>query len=577
MSIDGKTNRTLAPSSAAHETTSSMRAARDKELHDKDEEIQRLRQRLEEAEKEHAGLTGAITKKAGKTADILKMGVGAAARILHLKKDIPHDLTGVDVTVFRGKHLVGLSRKNVSDPFAIVSLMKGGAKGAVLREKSRTVTKTTSPVWNQRFAFGIDPNMPLSFTVSVFSGDWSETFIGCAKIDIPAPEEIVYQDQLQTVKLTPRANNAKDTELFKKYDGFGDIRLALRTSYQRGCVIDGLPTPGSIEIIVFGAQNLHPDDKRGCCLYAEVKCVGAGPGGDKTQAPRRTEVVKGTVNPIWDDRFTYSYSGYETVKITASVHDGKGAEPNFLGEATMELAPDAVQATIAWAKKKKLPLGPSSSHDTDTITKLARRAKLGLAKAKIPNTTHHFLGGLGFVFILVRASTEGPTVDRNDTDRGRPGGADEMSSSSDEEEEDEEEEEEDSLEAGEDGNKDFQEAGSTASPYSAGSRRRRKKKTAALEATFSEPTCFKVRERKPPIPPHAGYWRGSSFTMCCSTSAALDGPLCTHTSPINPKNHWSCCGATSQYAQCHSSQGVFDTLASPPRRGVGSLLEDLVL
>eukprot|EP01060_Flectonema_neradi_P040960 TRINITY_DN9522_c1_g1_i1.p1 TRINITY_DN9522_c1_g1~~TRINITY_DN9522_c1_g1_i1.p1 ORF type:complete len:557 (+),score=98.75 TRINITY_DN9522_c1_g1_i1:24-1694(+) len=531
-------------------------------LDEKDEEIARLREQL--AAKEGKGVAAAIKKTAEKTVkqttNKLKHGVGAAAKIMHLAKG-DGKLVKLDVTVLRAWSLPGISRKGTCNAFADVQISKGA--GGMWKFKTKAIPKSTHPHWNEQATLDITPGVPVSVLLTISSKDsWSSTALGHCEIDIDDPTELLTKPIIYHKELLP----CKGDKLLSKHGSLGSVAVALRSGYASGVAVPDLDVkPSHIEISLIGAQGLRGEKKnvkKGCNAYTVVEVKGPGITSltESSQSDRRTAVIA-SPEPEWGDRFTYRYSGEGGITIESTVkHRLEDSEDKdtFLGFAEITCSADQIQHSISAAKKKKVPLGPHGTHDADMLTKLTKRAKLGMAKAKI-DKENHFLGGLGYLYVAVRSFVDDGDEVLLDTDKGRPGGAEEGESDS------------------EDDNS-FSKSANTQPTTLVGSKQNQTLPYATtldrqggsyvrngLIVSSSIPV-LDVYRSEPKMYTHLGQYRDSTFKMCCSTSDSVEGTLCTHGSIITV-NHWSCCGQFSLYDPCIEGPiGIFDEIAAGSRR-----------
>ena len=531
-------------------------------LDEKDAEIAKLKEQLAAAEQSKSeGVAAAIKKTAEKTTNKLKHGVGAAAKIMHLAKG-DGKIVKLDVTIIKCNSLPGVSRKGTSNAYADVMLSKGA--GGMWKFKTKVIQKSTHPHWNERTTLDITPGVPVTLSITISSRDsWSSTPLGQCELNIDDPSELLTKPIIYHNELLP----CKGDKLLSKHGTLGSVTIALRSGYAPGVAVPELPLKAShVEVSVVGSQGLRGEKKntkKGCNAYTVVESKGRGISSltNSNQTDRRTAVIS-SPDPEWGDRFTYKYSGEGGLTVESTVkHRFEDSEEKdvFLGYAEVVCTAEQIQNCISATKKKKIPLGPHGTHDNDMLTKLTKRAKLGMAKAKL-DKENHFLGGLGYIFITVRAFVADDDDLILDTDHGRPGGLDETDSDSDDEHQ--------SFNSlGKSGTRIITHGDSSSIPLkidrSLLSNRSLYSRN-GLVVSSSVPILDIYRPAK--SFPHLGQYRGSTFKMCCSTVDYYEGTLCSHGSIIS-SNHWSCCGQLSLSDPCIDGPvGIFDDIAAGLRR-----------
>ncbi|KAJ9469835.1 Rabphilin-1 [Diplonema papillatum] len=650
------------------------------------EEIEALRARLAAAEEKKTQMR---TKQNKKKAGIFSNGIASAFRKKEQTKGPeggetviegpPKAPCKVEVTVYKATSVIGVSRKGTSDPFTTVLIPVGGGEGPKKAETT-TILKEANPKWNERFSFALEPpdksarakQKPFTLAFVVSSRGFNEDFLGYAQVDVPVPDKHVLESYTPDMKpLTARPQNKRDEKFYKKYGHLGYLMVSIRTQYAPGVSIPDLPRPTVVEISVVRAEGLKPDNAKSCSIYVELKAQGLGLGGARVKGmPRRTRTEKNTIEPDFDERFTYPYDGDSPVTLLASVYDEqRGKEPAYLGSVSYKLEPEVVGATVLAPKKIKLGLGGPKTNEKGTEQQLAQLIRR--AKRSNPNVPVDKLlttsGVLGFLLVTIRAAVVETYAKaaRFDTDRGRPGGG--KADESDEEDERPRSVLSENRDTGSVGSMHAPEIAPIESTLSRKPSSSSKSGTSATSASDSESTVKQSplqtpeqdplpapgdstsgmpedhpatspaaaeadqpnesspKELAPASPPpakkavlprwtkkakrhgrfalplmtaaegaeswvradtsprggHPGVWRSSEYRMCCSTPAAVEGPLCAHDGGVIAHDHWSCCGQKERHVANCEIPGEFFLLASrhDPNTdgGTGRRLESLAL
>eukprot|EP01062_Namystynia_karyoxenos_P054388 TRINITY_DN44750_c0_g1_i1.p1 TRINITY_DN44750_c0_g1~~TRINITY_DN44750_c0_g1_i1.p1 ORF type:complete len:786 (+),score=220.62 TRINITY_DN44750_c0_g1_i1:140-2497(+) len=418
-----------------------------------EEEVARLKQLLEEAERRNQTADEGVGKRfanalhldvvgkgVGKVGDAaggiakalhlddaarklhLDDAAGAAARMLHIPLSSGPP-TLLFVTVLRGHSLAAADRKKKrSSPFCVVELVDGQRKGLEKdrrRQKTHVIERTLEPAWGERLlTLPLAPGVVVGLRVQVYStGILSDDFLGEGEL-LLEPEEVaglLPAPRTVHVKLGPRLGQKRDQQLAAENGGsLGEVSLQLRSGYPEKQAPRAAPgVPASLEVHLMGATDLRGPKKMQ--TFAEIAVRGCvGLGGARTGAPRRTRTQVGQ-EPDFDDRFTYDLTdpdcGPALCDITMFDKRGGSDGDVPVGQGTVTLRPEDLLKALNCPVKRIVVLKPPD-HKAAGLEKVTRLLPLKGMLQK----------GCGQAIVAVRTATVPAEYAQQDTDLGRPGG-----------------------------------------------------------------------------------------------------------------------------------------------------------
>jgi len=195
------------------------------------------------------------------------------------------------VAVLCARQLLAADRGGTSDPYVRLHI----GESAKDTKKTKVKKKTLSPTWNQKFKFRLlGMQRQEDLTVECFDYDFMNSDDSLGKIKIPIDS------------LRPNEEYTDWHKLVQNDGSVGEIKLCYRleekTAEQIKNEFDAL-RPGSLTLTVVRARGLMSADSNGLSdPYMQITI------GDAVKEAKKTKVLKRTLNPEWNEAFTFELS-----------------------------------------------------------------------------------------------------------------------------------------------------------------------------------------------------------------------------------------------------------------------------
>ncbi|CAL8401155.1 unnamed protein product [Arctogadus glacialis] len=215
-----------------------------------------------------------------------------------LQYSIEYDFENTKLTVgiLQAADLISMDSGGTSDPYVKVSLLPDKKK----KYDTKVHKKTLNPVFNETFVFKVPYEELGGKTVcmSVFDYDRFSKHDIIGEVKIP----------MKTIDLGQPIEEWKDLESVEKEEPekLGDICISLRY----------VPTAGKLTVCILEAKNLKKMDACGLSdPYVKIQLLQGG----KRLKKKKTTVKKNTLNPYYNESFSFEIPLEQMQKILVAV------------------------------------------------------------------------------------------------------------------------------------------------------------------------------------------------------------------------------------------------------------------
>ncbi|XP_059924686.1 synaptotagmin-2 isoform X1 [Gadus macrocephalus] len=215
-----------------------------------------------------------------------------------LQYSIEYDFENTKLTVgiLQAADLISMDSGGTSDPYVKVSLLPDKKK----KYDTKVHKKTLNPVFNETFVFKVPYEELGGKTVcmSVFDYDRFSKHDIIGEVKIP----------MNTIDLGQPIEEWKDLESVEKEEPekLGDICISLRY----------VPTAGKLTVCILEAKNLKKMDACGLSdPYVKIQLLQGG----KRLKKKKTTVKKNTLNPYYNESFSFEIPLEQMQKILVAV------------------------------------------------------------------------------------------------------------------------------------------------------------------------------------------------------------------------------------------------------------------
>ncbi|XP_056461517.1 synaptotagmin-2 [Gadus chalcogrammus] len=215
-----------------------------------------------------------------------------------LQYSIEYDFENTKLTVgiLQAADLISMDSGGTSDPYVKVSLLPDKKK----KYDTKVHKKTLNPVFNETFVFKVPYEELGGKTVcmSVFDYDRFSKHDIIGEVKIP----------MKTIDLGQPIEEWKDLESVEKEEPekLGDICISLRY----------VPTAGKLTVCILEAKNLKKMDACGLSdPYVKIQLLQGG----KRLKKKKTTVKKNTLNPYYNESFSFEIPMEQMQKILVAV------------------------------------------------------------------------------------------------------------------------------------------------------------------------------------------------------------------------------------------------------------------